>query len=130
MTGEEYIERADDSLEETYEPPMSLSAYVEQLFENPGSAAHASKYLLSAIEAAGTRTVLDGVQQVLRGVGRRRRVLHDGLDVLGQRHRRLVGLLEGVVGAVDVLLAGHSSISAFATSAPANSSTSFAPSVL
>jgi predicted Ser/Thr protein kinase len=59
MTGEEYIERADDSLEETYEPPMSLSAYVEQLFENPGSAAHASKYLLSAIEAAGTRTVVE-----------------------------------------------------------------------
>ena len=59
MTGEEYIERADDSLEETYEPPMSLSAYVEGLFENPGSAAHASKYLLAAIEAAGTRTVVE-----------------------------------------------------------------------
>jgi predicted Ser/Thr protein kinase len=59
MTGETYIDRADDALRETYEPPMSLGEYVEQVFENPVSAAHASKYLLSAIEAAGTRTVVE-----------------------------------------------------------------------
>jgi predicted Ser/Thr protein kinase len=59
MTGEEYIGRADEALEETYEPPMSLEEYVETVFETPSTAAHASKYLLSAIEAAGTRTVVE-----------------------------------------------------------------------
>ncbi len=59
MTPDEYIQRADDALKETYEPPMTLEAYVETIFENPISAAHASKYLLAAIEAAGTRTVIE-----------------------------------------------------------------------
>ncbi len=59
MTGEAYIRRADDSLRETYEPPMSLAEYVDTVFERPGSAAHSSKYLLGAIEAAGTRTVVE-----------------------------------------------------------------------
>jgi predicted Ser/Thr protein kinase len=59
MTGHDYIDRADDALRETYEPPMSLAEYVETVFENPTSAAHASKYLLEAIEAAGTRTVVE-----------------------------------------------------------------------
>jgi predicted Ser/Thr protein kinase len=59
MTGEEYIDRADDSLSATYEEPMSLAAYVDTVLERPEIAAHASKYLLSAIEAAGTRTVIE-----------------------------------------------------------------------
>jgi len=59
MSGEEYIDRADDSLDATYEEPMSLSAYVDAVLETPEIAAHASKYLLSAIEAAGTRTVIE-----------------------------------------------------------------------
>ena len=59
MTAEDYVSRADDALRETYEPPMGIEAYVEEIFENPTSAAHASKYLLSAIEAAGTRTVVE-----------------------------------------------------------------------
>ena len=59
MTAEDYIERADNALSETYEPPMGIEEYVETVFENPTSAAHASKYLLSAIEAAGTRTVVE-----------------------------------------------------------------------
>ncbi len=59
MSDDGYIDRADDALRETYEPPMSLTAYVESVFERPGSAAHASKYLLTAIEAAGTRTVVE-----------------------------------------------------------------------
>jgi len=54
-----FIDAADESLEATYEPPMSLSEYVEELFENPGTASHASKYLLQAIEAAGRRTVVE-----------------------------------------------------------------------
>ncbi|WP_324758485.1 PrkA family serine protein kinase [Haloarcula sp. GH36] len=59
MTGEEYIGRADDSLDQAYEAPMSLAEYVDQLLETPELAAHASKYLLDAIEAAGTRTVIE-----------------------------------------------------------------------
>ena len=59
MTADEYIELADDALRETYQPPMSIEEYVEAILENPASAAHASKYLLSAIEAAGTRIVVE-----------------------------------------------------------------------
>ena len=59
MTVDDYIDRADEALRETYEPPMDIADYVETVFENPTSAAHASKYLLSAIEAAGTRTVVE-----------------------------------------------------------------------
>ncbi len=59
MTSEEYVTRADETLEETYEPPMDLESYLDRIFENPTSAAHAPKYLLSAIESAGTRTVIE-----------------------------------------------------------------------
>jgi len=59
MDGNEFIDAADRALEETYEAPMSLGEYVDLVLERPGIAAHASKYLLSAIEAAGTRTVIE-----------------------------------------------------------------------
>ncbi|WP_049925275.1 PrkA family serine protein kinase [Halopiger goleimassiliensis] len=59
MTGDDYVTEADRTLEETYEEPMSLAAYVDRIFENPTIASHASKYLLEAIEAAGTRTVVE-----------------------------------------------------------------------
>src|SRR6056297_3857597 len=59
MSGEEYIDRADDSLDATYEEPMALGDYVDTVLETPEIAAHASKYLLAAIEAAGTRTVIE-----------------------------------------------------------------------
>ncbi len=59
MTGNEYVTAADRQLEETYEEPMSLGAYVDRLFTKPTIASHASKYLLEAIEAAGTRTVVE-----------------------------------------------------------------------
>jgi predicted Ser/Thr protein kinase len=59
MTGDDYIRRADEALRDTYEPPMSLASYVDAVFENPRLASHASKYLLEAIEAAGTRTVVE-----------------------------------------------------------------------
>ncbi|MES3516841.1 MAG: kinase anchor protein [Natronomonas sp.] len=58
-SGETYISRANASLQQTYRPPMSLAEYVDLIFENPTSASHASKYLLEAIEAAGTRTVVE-----------------------------------------------------------------------
>jgi predicted Ser/Thr protein kinase len=59
MTGRDYVSEADRTLEETYEEPMSLADYVDRVFENPTIASHASKYLLEATEAAGTRTVVE-----------------------------------------------------------------------
>ncbi|WP_306057734.1 PrkA family serine protein kinase [Natronococcus wangiae] len=59
MTGRDYVSEADRTLEETYEEPMTLATYVDRVFENPTIASHASKYLLEAIEAAGTRTVVE-----------------------------------------------------------------------
>ena len=54
-----YVDRADEALAETYEPPLSISEYVDRVLERPESASHASKYLLAAIEAAGTRSVVE-----------------------------------------------------------------------
>ncbi|EMA07853.1 putative serine protein kinase, PrkA [Haloarcula vallismortis] len=59
MTGKEYIDRADESLDAAYEAPMSLAEYVDAVLETPQLAAHASKYLLDAIEDAGTRMVIE-----------------------------------------------------------------------
>ena len=59
MSGEEYIDRADEALDATYEEQMALGEYVDTVLETPRIAAHASKYLLAAIEAAGTRTVIE-----------------------------------------------------------------------
>ncbi|WP_247009497.1 PrkA family serine protein kinase [Halorientalis litorea] len=59
MARHDYIDAADTALEETYQEPMSLAEYVDLVLERPHLAAHASKYLLSAIEAAGTRTVIE-----------------------------------------------------------------------
>jgi predicted Ser/Thr protein kinase len=58
-TGSEYVRDADAALEEAYEEPMSIAEYVDRVFERPSIAAHASLYLLSAIEAAGTRPVVE-----------------------------------------------------------------------
>ena len=55
----DYIEAADRELDETYQQPMSLGAFVDYLLSNPHQAAHAPKYLLNAIEHAGTRTVVE-----------------------------------------------------------------------
>jgi len=57
--GGEFIEAADRELRETYEEPKSLADFVDEAFENPTVAAHASKYLLEAIESMGTRTVVE-----------------------------------------------------------------------
>ena len=58
-TGAEYVAAADRELQETYEEPISLAEYVDRVFETPHIASHASKYLLEAIEAPGTRTVVE-----------------------------------------------------------------------
>ena len=59
MPGDSYIDAADRALSDTYQEPLELEAYVDLLFEEPHLAAHASKYLLDAIEHAGTRTVIE-----------------------------------------------------------------------
>ena len=66
VSGEEYVTRADDALESAYEEPTTLAEYVDRVLEEPGLASHASKYLLSAIEAAGTRTVIEEGEQTER----------------------------------------------------------------
>ena len=58
-TGSDFIEAANRELRETYEEPKGLAEFVEEAFENPNVAAHASKYLLAAIESMGTRTVIE-----------------------------------------------------------------------
>jgi predicted Ser/Thr protein kinase len=59
VTGDQYIDAADDALDATYQEPLDLGQYLDLLFEQPHLAAHASKYLLDAIEHAGTRTVIE-----------------------------------------------------------------------
>jgi predicted Ser/Thr protein kinase len=56
---DDYVRRADEELRGAYEEPMSLAEYVDTAFERPSIAAHASKYLLAAIESMGTRTVVE-----------------------------------------------------------------------
>ncbi len=55
----DYIRAADDELREAYEEPMSLESYVDAAFRQPSIAAHASKYILQAVESMGTRTVVE-----------------------------------------------------------------------
>ena len=57
--GADYVAAADRELRDTYEEPKSLAEYVDLVMENPTIASHASKYLLEAIESAGTRTVVE-----------------------------------------------------------------------
>ncbi len=58
-SGDDYLDEADRALEGAYEEPTPLSAFVERAVEHPAAVAHASKYLLSAIESMGTRTVVE-----------------------------------------------------------------------
>jgi len=66
MRSEDFIGRADRALDATYEAPMALDEYVETLLSEPRLAAHASKYLLDAIEDAGRRTVLEEGEETER----------------------------------------------------------------
>ena len=59
MSDTDYLARADEALEGAYEPPRSLSAFVDLAFERPAVASHAARYVLSAIESMGTRTVVE-----------------------------------------------------------------------
>ncbi len=60
---DKFVQAADEELQGQYEPPMTLDEYVETIFEDPKKASHSSKYLLEAIEAAGTRTVVEEGEQ-------------------------------------------------------------------
>ena len=64
--GTEYVRDADRTLDETYEEPMSLDTYVDRVLADPSIASHAAKYLLEAIEAAGTRTVIEEGEETER----------------------------------------------------------------
>ncbi|WP_135820800.1 PrkA family serine protein kinase [Halostella litorea] len=64
--GDEFVSEADRALEGAYEEPKSLAEYVDEVFETPRIASHASKYLLEAIEAAGTRTVVEEGEETER----------------------------------------------------------------
>jgi len=59
VTDKNFIEAANRALDETYQEPLSLDEYAEVLLSEPHLAAHAPKYLLDAIEDAGTRTVIE-----------------------------------------------------------------------
>jgi predicted Ser/Thr protein kinase len=61
-----FLTAADEELDATYEEPLTLPAYVEMLLSEPGLGAHASKYLLAAIEHAGTRTVVEEGEETER----------------------------------------------------------------
>ena len=54
-----YIESADDELAEQLDETLPFAEYVERIFEQPIAAAHSTKYLLGAIEAMGTRTLIE-----------------------------------------------------------------------
>jgi len=61
-----FLSAADEELDATYEEPLGLSEYVDLLLSEPQLGAHASKYLLAAIEDAGTRTVVEEGEETER----------------------------------------------------------------
>lgn len=61
-----FLEAADRTLSEAFVQTMDLETYVETLFDRPSLAAHASKYLLNALESAGTRTVIERGERLER----------------------------------------------------------------
>ena len=62
----DYVARADRTLRDAYDEPMSLAEYVDRAFEEPLAAAHASRYLLAAIESEGTREVVENGEELQR----------------------------------------------------------------
>jgi len=62
----DFVTSANRSLRDAYDEPMSLAEYVDHVFEQPLAAASASRYLLAAIESEGTRTVVEGGEELQR----------------------------------------------------------------
>ncbi|MEF8800693.1 MAG: kinase anchor protein [Halolamina sp.] len=63
---ERYISTADAELAEQFDETLTFHEYVERIFEHPVAAAHSTKYLLHAIEAMGTRTVIEEGEEKTR----------------------------------------------------------------
>ena len=63
---ERYISTADDELAERFDETLTFEEYVERIFQYPVGAAHSTKYLLQAIEAMGTRTVIEEGEEKTR----------------------------------------------------------------
>ncbi len=57
--GEYFVAEANRELAAAFEEPMSLATFVSEALERPSIAAHANRYVLDAIESAGTRTVVE-----------------------------------------------------------------------
>ena len=64
--GETFLADADETVRRAYDPPMSLSAYVDHVLEHPLAAASAAGYVLAAIESAGTREVRERGERLTR----------------------------------------------------------------
>ncbi|MFC3478936.1 PrkA family serine protein kinase [Halobacterium litoreum] len=62
----DYVSRANRALRSAYDEPTSLAEYVNRVFEQPLAAAHASRYLLAAIESEGTREVVEHGEELER----------------------------------------------------------------
>ncbi|WP_435096629.1 kinase anchor protein [Halarchaeum sp. P4] len=62
----EYVAAADRELDAALDEPMTLGEFAEHVVEHPLAAAHASKYLLAAIESFGTRTVVEEGEEKTR----------------------------------------------------------------
>ena len=63
---EAFRRAADEQLQQAYDSPMSLEAYVERVLEHPTAAATGPRYLLAAIESQGSRTVVERGEELDR----------------------------------------------------------------
>ncbi len=59
MSRDNYIEKTDQQLEQSYDKPMSIEEYLDLIFDRPELASKSSQYVLQAIESLGTRTVIE-----------------------------------------------------------------------
>jgi non-specific serine/threonine protein kinase len=64
--GEAFRRAADERLQQAYDSPMSVEAYVDRVIDHPTAAASGPRYLLAAIESQGTRTVEERGEQLDR----------------------------------------------------------------
>jgi len=64
--GDDFRHAADETLQVAYEPPQSLTEFVDAALERPEIAASAAGYVLAAVESQGTRTVVERGEEKLR----------------------------------------------------------------
>ena len=60
------IQQANTELQELSEEPLAFESFLELVVDNPQYVSHSSKYLYEAITAAGTRTVIEGGEELER----------------------------------------------------------------